>query len=187
VQCIVDASDAVIECAKIEPASVPVIRLSAAWVLSKMIGGQSDIVVECIKRCAVIAHKKCRWTLSGNRPRTAMEYVEGQRAFRLSNPSGFSMPEKNFHVTHSVTMRDGLTGETVTREGIRTSELVDVRREMAHELTSLVYSHTQVALILDTLAAHKEMIADVPEVKSVSVTLVSADYIIQSLTYEDVR
>lgn len=187
VQCIVDASETEIQCAKIEPGSVPVIRLSAAWVLDSLFNGRSEVIVECIKRCAVIAHKKLRWTLSGNKPRTALEYVERQRAFRQVSASGFSLPVKHFRTSITVTMTDTMTGETITRDGVRPEEMQDVQREMAHELTPLVYSHTQVATILDTLEAHKAMAQDVPEVKSVNVVMVSADYVIQRLTYEDVR
>lgn len=187
VQCIVDASETEISCAKIEPGSVPVIRLSAAWVLDSLFNGRSEVVVECIKRCAVIAHKKLRWTLSGNKPRTALEYVERQKAFRQVSASNFSLPVKHFRTVITVTMTDTMTGETITREDVRPAEMEDVQREMAHELTPLVYSHTQVATILDTLDAHKAMAQDVPSVKSVGVTMISADYVIQGLTYEDVR
>lgn len=187
IQCIVDASDAELGCAKIEPGRIPLIRLNAAWVLDAIFNGKSDVVVECIKRCAIIGHKRLRWTLAGNKPRTALDYIERQRAFRQSNPTTFSLPEKHFRTSLTVTMSDALTGETLTRENVKTHELSDVQKELAHELTVKVYAHEQVAQILDTLHAHKECAADVPEIKSVGITMVSADWIIQNLTYEDVR
>lgn len=187
VQCIVDASETEIACAKIEPGSVPIIRLSAAWVLDSLFNGRSEVIVECIKRCAVIAHKRLRWTLSGNKPRNALEYIERQRAFRQVSASSFSLPVKHFRTTITVTMTDTMTGESITRESVKPTEIDDVQREMAHELTPLVYSHTQVATILDTLEAHKAMTHDEPMIKSVGVVMISADYVIQNLTYEDVR
>ena len=187
VQCMVDASDAELGSAKIEPGRVPLIRLNAAWVLDAIFNGRSDVVVECIKRCAIIAHKRLRWTLSGNKPRTALDYIERQRAFRESNPTTFSLPEKHFRTSLTVTMSDALTGETLTRENVRVSEVPDVQKEMAHELTVKVYAHQQVAEILDTLHAHKEAAAEVPSLSSIGITMVSADWVIQSLTYEDVR
>ena len=187
VQCIVDASDAELGCAKIEPGRIPLIRLNAAWIFDAIFNGKSDVVVECIKRCAIIAHKRLRWTLSGNKPRTALDYIERQRAFRESNPTTFSLPEKHFRTSLTVTMSDALTGETLTRDSVRVSELADVQKELAHELTVKVYAHQQVAEILDTLHAHKEAASEVPSLASVGITMVSADWVIQSLTYEDVR
>jgi hypothetical protein len=187
VQCIVDASEDGIVSARIEPGSVPTIRLSAAWTLDALFNGRSEVIVECLRRCAIIAHKRLRWTLSGNKPRNAMEYVERQRAFRLCNPSSFSLPVKHFRTSLTVTMSDALTGETITRENVRPSELQDVQREVAHELTAKVYAHTQVATILDMLHAQKEAAAEESPIKAVNVTMVSADYIIQSLTYEDMK
>ena len=187
VQCIVDASEDSITSAKIEPGSVPVIRLNAAWVLSNIFNGKSEVIVECLKRCAVIAHKKLRWTLSANRPRNAMEYVERQKAFRLASPSTFSLPPKHFRTTLTVTMTDALTGETIERANVRPSELEDVQREMAHELTPKVYAHEQIANILDWLHAKQEAEKEPSTVKSVAVTMISADYVIQSLTYEDMQ
>lgn len=187
IQCIVDASDESIVCAKIEPGSTPVIRLSATWVFDAIINGRGNVVTECLKRCAMIAHRKLRWTLGGNKPRYAMEYVERQKAFRLCNPSTFSLPIKHFRTTLTVTMTDPLSGETITRENVRPAELQDVQKEVAHELTAKVYAHEQVATILDILYAQQEAAAEPQIPTSVGITMVSADYIIQSLTYEDMK
>jgi hypothetical protein len=187
VQCVVDVSNDDIACARIEPDAVPLIRLSAVWCLNNILSGTSDNISECIRRCVLIAHRQLRWTLGKNKPRNALDYVEKARRFRLVAARDFSLPVTDFRTTLTVTMRDPITGTTLTREDVPARQLEQVQKELAHQLTAAMYADEQIASLMDTLHAVKLAREEPSPVKSVAVTLVSADYVIQSLTYEDAR
>jgi len=187
VQCVIDVSDEEIACARIEPDAVPLIRLSAAWCLSNIFGGTSDNIAECIRRCVLIAHRQLRWTLGRNKPRNALDYVERARRFRMVAPREFSLPVSDFRTTLTVTMKDPITGTVLVREDVPVRQLEQVQKELAHQLTAAMYADEQVASLLDTLHGVKLAQEEPSPVKSVAVQLVSHDYVIQSLTYEDAR
>jgi hypothetical protein len=184
-QCIVDVSDPSIECARIDAGSVPVIRLSGAWVLSCMFNGQSANVVDAIRRGIIIAHKRLRWTLGKSKPRIAAEYVEKARGYRAAMGRDFSLPVSSFRTRVTVTMSDAMTGETETRENVKLSDVADVQRELAHLLTARVYAHEQVATLLDQLHGQEMAKNDPAPAVAVSLSVISTDYAIQRLTYED--
>lgn len=183
-QCIVDVSDPSITCARIDAGSVPVIRLSGAWVLSCMFDGKSENVVDAIRRGIIIAHKRLRWTLGKSKPRIAAEYVEKAKGYRVAMGRDFSLPISSFRTRVTVTMSDAMTGETETRDNVKVSDIETVQRELAHVLTARVYAHEQAAKIRDNELAEEIRKQDPAKVTSVAVSVISTDYAIQRLTYE---
>lgn len=182
---VVDVTDDSISCARIDGGITPVIRLSGVWVLENVFNGNTDLIVDAIRRGIIIAHKRLRWTLGKNKPRIAAEYVEKARAYRAVMGKDFSLPVETFRTRLTVTLSDSLTGETVTRENVRPEDYERVQRECALELTTKVYAHTQVAEVLDAIEAQKLAAADPAPVNSVSLSVISTDYAIQSLTYDE--
>jgi hypothetical protein len=60
-----------------------------------------------------------------------------------------------------------------------------VKKEMAHELTTLVYAHESVATLLDTLAAHKEACKE-NEIASAKLLQISRTHSVTTLLYNKV-
>ena len=182
---IVDVADTSISYCRIDAGTSPVIRLSGVWVLECVFSGRTELVVEAIKRGIIIAHKRLRWTLGKNKPRIAAEYVASARGYRLASGKDFALPESSFRTRLTVTMSDPMTGETETRENVRPEDVQRVQREMAHALTAKVYAHEQVATVLDELEGQKLAAKTPAPAVSVALTVISTDYAIQSLTYQD--
>lgn len=185
VHCLVDVQLSSSIAIRIEPASVPIVRISATWAYSQLIGQTSDNLAYGIRKAVRIAHSQFRWHLGRSKPATAAEYVENARRFRTANPDGFSLPPKTFRCRLVVEMSDPMTGETVSRNHVRPEELEDVRKELAHELTGMVYAHEQVADLLDMLHAHKQYMTE-SEPTAMDILPVSRGYTITSLHYNTV-
>jgi len=181
VQCVIDSS--LHRGMRIEPGTVPHIRVSAIWAFECVVSHKSDLIVHALRRAIRIAHARMRWTLSHN-PRNAAEYIESARRFRLCNPETFSIPAESFRTRISVTMCDPMTGETETRNDVRVEELADVQRELAHILTARVFAHTQVAELLDTLAAYKEAQKNAV-ITSVDVVQLGPTHALETINYDN--
>jgi len=181
---IVNVTDDSIRCVRIDGGIVPIIHIAGAWMLENVFNGTSDNIVDAIRRGIIIAHKRLRWTLGKNKPRIAAEYVERVKAYRAIAGKSFTLPANNFKTVVSLSMSDAMTGEVVTRDNVRPTDVERTQREMALELTALVYSHTQVAEVLDLLEAQKLAASEPSVVNSVALTVASTDYAIQSLTYD---
>lgn len=185
VHCIVDAMLSRSIGIRIEPDAVPIVRISAVWAYESLLSGDSDPLVYGIRKAIRIAHTQFRWTLGKNKPRNAAEYVEKARRFRLASPDTFSLPVSSFRIRLVVEMSDPMTGEVLSREHVKPSELDTVQKEMAHELTARVYAHEQMAELLDLLHAHKDATED-DTVVGMDVKQISRSYSIVSLQYNTV-
>jgi hypothetical protein len=159
--------------------------VSAAWAYEILLSTDSSALVYGIQKAVRVAYKQFRWTLGRNKPRNAAEYVLSARRFRLTNPESFSLPVTNFRCRLVVEMIDPMTGETVRREHVKSTELDTVCSELAHELTGLVFAHEQVADLLDTLQAHKDAAKD-DTIVAMDIKTYGKTYSITSLHYNTV-
>lgn len=161
--CIVDASEYMqARAIRVEPGSVPVIRVSASWLWSHIIEQRTGLVVRALRKASKIAHTKLRWTLGNEKPATAAEWIAKERAWRIVNPDAFTMPLSSFKIRYSVTVTDVASGASVVRENIRAKDLHDAERDAAHELTAIVYTDSATAGALDMLAALNALTVDAP-------------------------
>lgn len=171
-QCVVDVSDLSINCVRIDAGSVPLIRLSGIWLLSRVLDGQTSDVVRAIKKGIQIAHVRLRWTLGKNKPRISAEYIENARSYRAIAGSSFTLPPDHFRTRLTVTVSDPLTGEIESVDNVRLSDVDRVRKEIAHRLTALAYANEQTAMVLDMMEARKAMANDPAIVESVSLAII---------------
>jgi hypothetical protein len=182
---IVDVADTSISHCRIDAGTSPVIRLSGVWTLECIFSGRTELIVEAIRRGIIIAHKRLRWTLGKNKPRIAAEYVASARGYRIASGKDFSLPVESFRTRLTVTVSDPMTGEVETRENVRLEDVTRVQRELAHTLTAKVYAHEQIAMVLDELEGQKLAAQDPAPVVAVALSVISTDYAIQRLTYEN--
>lgn len=143
---------------RIEAASVPVIRVSAQWVLELLSADRADELIHALHRACLVLPRFQR-TLSNNATRSA-EYVEGARVFRLANSDTFTLPERHFKTTVAFTLVCPLSGEVEHVADIPISKLHDEIHSARHRLTARVYQHDQIASLLDTIAAMKKSVEE---------------------------
>lgn len=143
--CLVDTT--LVSGVRIEPDIIPVVRVSADWMQLLAYQERTGELVRALRKAAGHLHQFTR-TLSNN-PTRAAKYKESARAFRLTNPSTFKMPERHFKVTHSFTISCPLTGEIETVTSIPTNDLLDEIESAKRRMTARVFMHEQIADILD--------------------------------------
>lgn len=139
---------------RIESGRIPVIRVSAFWILSCAVLHDTGSVAKAMAKAVCVADKRMRATLSRLPPMSTAEWIAERKTFRATNNTrAYVLPEYSISTTVSITLTHG--SESVTMECTE-KDIPETLRAARLRLTEKVYANEQASDLLDMLALERE-------------------------------